>query len=80
MQIHWQFTSHRDQILFPSSDSYQNSLQGELNIRDTQLIVKQKWPDVKEGSTTAVGDVEAVNEDGKRVAKVMATCSIKRVD
>jgi acyl-CoA thioesterase len=35
---------------------------------------------IHKGSKTAVGDVEVKNEEGKLVAKVIATYSIKRVD
>jgi len=35
---------------------------------------------IHRGSTTAVGDVEVVNEKGKLVAKLVATYSIKRSD
>jgi uncharacterized protein (TIGR00369 family) len=35
---------------------------------------------IHKGSTTAVGEVEVVNEQGKRVAKVIATYSIKKGD
>ena len=35
---------------------------------------------IHKGSKTAVGDVEVVNEEGKLVAKLVATYSIKRSD
>ena len=35
---------------------------------------------IHKGSKTAVGDVEVKNEEGKLVAKVIATYSIRRVD
>ena len=35
---------------------------------------------IHRGSKTAVGDVEAIHEEGKLVAKVIATYSIKRGD
>jgi len=35
---------------------------------------------IHKGSKTAVGDVEVKNEEGKLVAKLMATYSIRRVD
>jgi len=35
---------------------------------------------IHKGSTTAVGDVEVKNEEGKLVAKVIATYSVRRVD
>jgi len=35
---------------------------------------------IHKGSKTAVGEVEVKNEEGKLVAKVMATYSIRRVD
>ena len=35
---------------------------------------------IHKGSKTAVGDVEVINEEGKLVAKVIATYSIKRGD
>jgi acyl-CoA thioesterase len=35
---------------------------------------------IYKGSKTAVGDVEVKNEEGKLIAKVMATYSIRRVD
>jgi acyl-CoA thioesterase len=35
---------------------------------------------IHKGSRTAVGDVEVANEEGKLVAKVIATYSIKRSD